>query len=416
MILLNLKLNAPTDRALKMLFFTGFRGYLVGGSVRDLLLKRKPKNINICTNALPENVLQTFVLFKTDPTDMKRGIIRVRIHSVPVEISTYRMDGHGQEVENPEQIVLTDQLSLDLVRRDFTINAMAYNQALGLVDYHNGYEDLKGKLIRCVGDPFVRLGEDPLRIIRGIRFASVLKFEIEAETKKAIFENKELVRKIPNEVLGKELLKILKGPNSRNVLEEYSRVINVFVPELRILNPTEIKEMASVVSQLPSNPSLKFAGFLYYLEETCVRSVLTRFYLKKTLVNEICILIESAKKPLKPDSKTIKYCIKNYNIETLQNIFLLKKGYLTYSAVSNEDYSNQDKNMHIILELVQEILKNHGCCKIQDLDIDGEDLSKLGIGKDGYIGKIMEKLLDLVIEGKLQNKKKELINYVKKYF
>ncbi|MEG1584193.1 MAG: polynucleotide adenylyltransferase, partial [Anaerovorax sp.] len=94
MILLNLKLNAPTDRALKMLFFTGFRGYLVGGSVRDLLLKRKPKNINICTNALPENVLQTFVLFKTDPTDMKRGIIRVRIHSVPVEISTYRMDGH----------------------------------------------------------------------------------------------------------------------------------------------------------------------------------------------------------------------------------------------------------------------------------------------------------------------------------
>lgn len=417
MVIINLKLNPPIERALKMLLFTGFRGYLVGGCVRDLLLKRKPTDIDICTNALPQNILQTFVLFETKQKGIAHGTITVILYSVPVEITTYRVDGTYSDGRHPDKVTFTDQLHVDLARRDFTINAMAYNQAVGLIDYHHGWEDLNKKLIRCVGNPSVRLVEDSLRIMRALRFASVLNFRIETKTKKAIFEHKQLLEKIPTAVLSKELVKLLKGPNCRKVLEEYTTVIMVFIPELCILNPEEIKGMAWSVSKLPNSHRLRLAAFLYMLEDKDVRAVLTRLSIKKKVMDEICLLIEHAKKNIKPDGKTVRNYIRNYNIEILEQVLILKKACLAYKKCSNRcEYTIDEKNINVAMQMVKKIIKNNGCCNLQGLRINGDDLLKLNIPKSPQIGYILEKLLDLVIEGKLKNNKEALITYVKKFF
>lgn len=212
----------------------GFEAYAVGGCVRDSLMGISGGDIDITTSAKPnelENILANNNI-KFVETGLKHGTITAVIDSIPYEITTFRTDGTYLDNRHPDKVEFVTNLNDDLARRDFTINAMAYNDTKGLVDIYGGRQDIDNKLIRCVGDANRRFNEDALRIMRAIRFSSVLGFDIEEQTKKAIFDNKELLKNISVERIFKEMSKLLMGDNVFNVLCEYKEVIGVAVPEL----------------------------------------------------------------------------------------------------------------------------------------------------------------------------------------
>lgn len=412
----NLKLDPSSNRALKMLFFTGFRGYLVGGTVRDLLLERKPKDIDICTNALPQNILDTFALYKTNTIGIKHGTIRVFIHSVPVDISTYRIDGNYSDARHPDQVIFTEDLRIDLARRDFTINAMAYNQPIGLIDDYHGVKDLKNKMIRCVGNPSVRFKEDALRIMRALRFASVLNFEIEIETKKALLENKNLLKKISNASISKEFIKLLKGVNCEKVIIEFFEVFCVILPELENFTDQEILTIGHAVSMMPSHPHMRLAAFFHCLNEETVSDILKRLNFNNTTIVATCLLIRNLSIKVTPDTKTIKTYLRKLDLEVFDQILTLKQACLLSKNVDAYEQLVEQKNLEFARELVKEIAENHGCYSIKELQINGNELVELGIKPGPEVGNILEKILDLIIEGKLENKKEDLIKYIKKYY
>ena len=227
-----IKLIEEVQTAFNLLKNNGFLAFLVGGCVRDSLLNKKPKDYDITTNALPEQIKQTFKDYTTIDTGIKYGTIVVVINRKNIEITTFRQESNYLDNRRPEIVKFDTSVNNDLSRRDFTINALAYNKEQGIVDLFNGTEDLKNKVIRCVGDANLRFQEDGLRILRALRFASQLGFEIEEETKKAIFNNKHLLLNISNERIFAELCKLLLGKNVKNILIEFVDVFAVFIPDL----------------------------------------------------------------------------------------------------------------------------------------------------------------------------------------
>ncbi|MBP5600035.1 MAG: CCA tRNA nucleotidyltransferase, partial [Lachnospiraceae bacterium] len=206
-------INIPKDVEfiINTLEENGFEAYAVGGCVRDSLLGRVPNDWDITTSAKP---LETKKLFKrTFDTGIKHGTISVLLDKEIYEVTTYRIDGEYEDARHPKEVTFTSKLSEDLLRRDFTINAMAYNPKRGLVDLYGGKEDLENKIIRCVGNPYDRFTEDALRIMRAVRFAAQLNYQIEDDTKKAIKELSPNLKKISAERIQVELVKLLTSDN-----------------------------------------------------------------------------------------------------------------------------------------------------------------------------------------------------------
>lgn len=197
-LLNNIKLPMPVQFILNKLNDNGYEGFIVGGCVRDCLLGIKPHDWDICTSALPEQVMELFKDFKVIPTGIKHGTVSVVFDDKPeniFEITTYRIDGEYKDNRHPETVKFVTDLESDLSRRDFTINAIAYNEVKGIVDPFGGYDDIIGKRIKCVGNPNDRINEDALRIMRAIRFALRFNCDIDSETLIAMVKNKELLRK-----------------------------------------------------------------------------------------------------------------------------------------------------------------------------------------------------------------------------
>lgn len=212
----------------------GFSAYVVGGCVRDSLLGLEPKDWDICTSAKPEEMKEYFTRcsVRTIDTGLQHGTITVDLErNGKFEVTTYRVDGNYSDSRHPDSVEFVDDIEQDLSRRDFTINAMAYNTTV-IVDPFSGQEDLKNGLIRCVGNPDDRFGEDALRILRAMRFASTYGFSIEEATAKSIHKNKDKLKNIAAERIQTELCKMLCGKGILNILIEYSDVIATIIPEL----------------------------------------------------------------------------------------------------------------------------------------------------------------------------------------
>ena len=215
---------------LSVLSTHGYGAYIVGGCVRDALLSRHANDFDITTSALPEQIKSLFD--HTVDTGIKHGTVTVIVNGEPYEVTTYRIDGEYSDMRHPVSVSFTDKLVDDLARRDFTVNAMAYNRTAGVVDAFGGIADLENKIIRAVRDPYLRFGEDALRILRGIRFAAVLDFDIEPLTARAIHDTAANLCGVSQERIYVEWHKLLGGKRAHSILTEFFDVVRVFLPEL----------------------------------------------------------------------------------------------------------------------------------------------------------------------------------------
>ena len=230
-----MQINKNAEKLIRQLNNQGYEAFIVGGCVRDYLLGLTPHDTDICTNALPEQTKKCFEAYRTFDTGIKHGTISVVCGGEVYEITTYRIAGDYSDNRHPDSVSFTRNINEDLRRRDFTVNAMAYNAEYGLVDPYGGKNDLKDKIIRCVGNPDTRFNEDALRILRALRFASVYGFSIEENTSKSIFKNADLLKNIATERVISEFLKLICGKDAVKILDAYRETIAVIIPEITVM-------------------------------------------------------------------------------------------------------------------------------------------------------------------------------------
>ena len=286
-------MNIPLHirNVLEILYKNGYEGYLVGGCVRDALMGIEPHDFDLTTNATPDEMLKVFKGMRIIETGLKHGTVTVVSEGENVEITTYRIDGTYLDNRRPESVSFTRNLKEDLSRRDFTVNALAYNHKDGIVDMFDSQTDLKEKIIRCVGDPDKRFSEDGLRIMRALRFSSCLSFEIHADTANSVHKNKHLLSNISSERIYAELKKLVSGKNADSVLTEYSDVFFTIFPSVAN-NKTLFEKNALKLPLVNNDYKQRFASLLWGYDEKEVNQFM---------------------KSLKPDNESLKFIRKIRN-------------------------------------------------------------------------------------------------------
>lgn len=376
---------------MRLLEKSGFEAYAVGGCVRDSLLGRVPYDWDVCTSASPEETLSVFADFRTIPTGIKHGTVTV-IADSPVEITTFRIDGEYLDNRRPSEVIFTRTLADDLCRRDFTVNAMAADKNGNVTDLYGGKEDLQKKIIRCVGCAQKRFDEDALRIMRALRFAATLGFELEASTARAVLVQRDLLKNIAVERIRVETDKLLMG-ECEKILLDYKAVFSVFLPEIDIT-----PEKAKLVSLADKELEIRLALLLSALSAEEARAVLRRMRYSGSVTDSVTLLIENMNTPLAPDSPAVKRLLKHMGEENLNRLvrFQMARGGL------NEEACKQ------ILQIINVIIENGECFSLSSLAVNGSDLTELGI-KGRQTGNTLNALLSDVIDGKMPNEKKKLL-------
>ena len=389
------KMFLPEDakRIINLLTQSSYSAYAVGGCVRDAIMGRTISDYDITTSALPNQVEEVLRIneIKFVETGLKHGTITAIINHKPYEITTFRTDGEYSDYRHPESVSFVNDIKEDLSRRDFTVNAIAYNDSEGFVDLFGGREDIKRKVIKTVGEGNKRFQEDALRIMRALRFSSQLGFSIEEQTKEAVYSNKELLKNIAKERIFVELKKLLSGDNCSEVLSEYSDVIKVIIPEITMVNFQSI-------SLAPKNDCIRLALLLMDCENPS--AVLKRLRVSNEILNNVANLIEFAGSNTN-DSVSIKRLLNILGEELFFDLIQLKKALL---LSNNKDTAEPEK---AAIE-AKRIIQSNEPYKISDLAVNGFGLKALGFeGKE--ISDTLEKLLDEVIKNPDLNKKEELI-------
>lgn len=422
----------------------GFESYIVGGCVRDSLLGIVPHDWDITTDALPEQIISCFSEYKIIETGIKHGTVAVVINKDVYEITTFRIDGEYKDCRHPENVNFSDKLEYDLARRDFTINAMAYNEKNGLIDLYGGVNDLKFKAVRCVGDPDKRFKEDSLRILRALRFASVYDFTVEINTANAIFENAKLLNKISVERIAVEFNKLLCGSSVSYILNRYKKVIAVFIPEIEVMfdfdqqnphhNKTLWKHTTSAVSHIEADLTLRLTMFFHDIgkplaqkydakEKLChyyghnkfssaiTENVLRRLKYPNELIDKVKLLIMYHDVRFTGSKKQLKHVLSAIGEENVDRLLKVQKADILAQSL----YKRKEKlaNIELSEQIFREVLAENECFKLKDLSINGHDLLRLGIIKGEDIGKTLKLLLSLVIDGKISNKKDILLEKAK---
>lgn len=436
---MEIKLPKNISIIIERLEEAGHEAYCVGGAVRDCLMGLTPDDWDITTSALPEDIRKLFSDYRTIDTGLKHGTLTVIIDHTPYEITTYRIDGTYEDNRHPDNVHFTKTLAEDLARRDFTVNAIAYNPRVGTVDLFNGQDHIYNSIIKTVGKPDKRFTEDALRIVRALRFSSVLGFRIDDETKSSIHKNKELLKNISVERLSVELVKLLCGKNAFNVLMEFPDVLSVIIPEIEpAVNFKQYGEkhaynvwehICHTVDTIPADKTLRLTMLLHDLGKVPTHKLNENG--DSTFKNHAPIGGEMAKKiltELKFDKKTINrvsFLVANHDFEPPESKLLLKKHLKTKTpedirtlltikksdrGALSEKYRDISEGTTRTLLWLNEIEDNNECCNISQLAVNGNDLIKQGI-KGEAIGKRLEILLDAVIEGKVENKKSLLLTY-----
>ncbi len=402
-----MQLPQYVKQTLEKLNEKGYSAYLVGGCVRDTLMGRVPDDFDITTNALPDEIEEVFSDEKTLDIGKKHGTITVVYGKVCVEVTTYRIDGEYGDNRHPKSVEFTDNIELDLKRRDFTVNAIALSPKHGYCDPFGGKEDISAKLIRCVGNPDERFNEDGLRIMRGIRFAATLGFEIEKQTSLSIKNNAHLLVNISAERITTEFLKLICGCKASEILIKYSDVISVFLPEL--LETDINKRLAAFEGLRHCNEDriVRLCLFFSMFEDISdIEKMLKRHKLdNKTVrtVTSVCTLLRCGHIN---DRISIK---KTISKEGFENTRLL---YKTLAAI---DYSNAEMYINM-LDTVDDIEQSGQCVSVANLDIDGKIImDRLGIGGK-KIASVLSFLLDLVITEKCENTLEALVDTAIRYW
>ena len=395
---MNISIPKEVERALNILQNNNFEAYIVGGCVRDSIMGKLPSDWDITSSAKPEEIIKCFKGYKTIETGLKHGTITVIIGKMPIEITTYRIDGEYTDNRRPDEVFFTSDISFDLKRRDFTINALAYNEK-GIIDLYGGMADIKNKIIKCVGDPNERFEEDGLRILRALRFASVLEFRIEKNTAYCIYKNKHLLKNISRERINIELNKLIMGNNFHQVINSYRDVVEVFLPEIAVLSKEDLKYRLNSMKRLNSL-SLRLTLLLHGIEFP--DKILTNLKYDNRTIKTVKLLSENIDGKIFPESVNIKRWLNKIGHTNLKMLIKIK------SALFQEEKENLLQSEIIM----NKIIETNQCYSLKTLAVSGNDLIEAGIPKGKNIGIVLNDLLNKVIEGKLENEKESLMNYV----
>lgn len=387
-----MKLPKNVDFILKELNRNGYEGYIVGGCVRDYLMGNEPHDYDITTSALPDEVKKVFP--HTVDTGIQHGTVTVVIDKVGYEITTYRIDGEYKDNRHPEEVIFTDKLSGDLSRRDFTVNAIAYNPLKGYVDLFNGREDIEKKIIRGVGVPAKRFQEDALRMMRAVRFSAQLDFSIEDITLKALKENADLIKNISIERIREEFFKLLlSNHNERLDILLNSGMTEYFLPE--ILNR---KYDYMKINFLSRDIVVRLSYILSHIESKSVNKIMKRLKTDNKTASAVTNIVKYVNYKIN-DSYSMRKLINLVGENTLKLIEVI-------GALNNSD---------MIFEINMYNSVKNDCCTLKSLALTGNDLMSIGI-KGKEIGEVLNKALDLVMKEPDKNNREVLLNIIKEEF
>lgn len=435
------KISIPAHalKALALLENSGFEAWCVGGCVRDSLLGLAPADWDVTTSALPREVQECFSSFPTIDTGLKHGTVTVLLDGKPLEITTYRSDGAYNDHRRPENVAFSRNLEDDLSRRDFTINAMAYHPARGLVDKFGGLSDLAEKKLRCVGGPDRRFSEDALRVLRCLRFSSTLGFSIESSTARAMERQKGLLSYVSRERVREELTKLLLGKHAGKVLREHSSVFFAALPELSPMagctqeNPYHCYDVwnhtLKAVETVPEDTVPRWAALLHDCGKPTVKTFgadgTAHFYghiekslsLAEEILNglrfsncereAVLTLIKYHGEVYPISEKRLKKLLGKLGETAVFQLFQLSRADL--AAQSPQLYEERLARIRESEILAKEILSREECLTLRDLTVKGGDLLALGVPQGPELGKLLSSLLEEVLGGTLPNQREPLL-------
>ncbi|MCF0134462.1 MAG: CCA tRNA nucleotidyltransferase [Blautia sp.] len=416
----------------------GYEAFAVGGCVRDSLLGRNPSDWDITTSAKPMEMKAVF--YRTVDTGLQHGTVTVLVDKTGYEVTTYRVDGEYEDARHPKEVTFTGSLEEDLKRRDFTINAMAYNEKTGLVDLYGGMKDIQLRIIRCVGNPTERFTEDALRIMRAIRFSAQLGYEIEPDTKAAITDLAQNLRYISEERIQAELQKLILSPNPQFLRTAYETgITREFLPEfdrcmetmqntphhcytvgehilkgMQLVEPDKILRFTMLLHDI-AKPLAKttdengrdhFQGHAAMGEELA-RSIMRRLKMDNETIRKVSLLIRYHDERPEGNQKSVRRAVNKIGEELFPYYLQVQQADMlaqsTYKREAKQDRLNR------VITAYQEIMDSRQCVSLKTLAVTGKDLIDYGMKPGKEIGAALQHLLDVVLENPALNRKEELL-------
>jgi len=424
----------------------GYEAYVVGGCVRDSILGRKPEDWDITTSAKPEQVKQLFR--RTIDTGIQHGTITVMLDKEGFEVTTYRIDGKYEDSRHPKEVTFTPNLEEDLKRRDFTINAMAYNETEGLIDIFGGMEDIRQKTIRCVGEAQERFREDALRIMRAVRFSAQLGYTIEENTKKAITQLAPNLQNISAERIQVELVKLLVSPHpdyiriayetgvTKVILPEFDRMMdtpqhhphhkyNVGEHTLHALEHVaadKVLRLGMLFHDIgkPSTETVDEKGISHFkghpaVGEDMTKQILRRLKFDNDTTYKVSKLVRfhDYGNGVEPDMRIVRRAVHKIGDDIFPLLFPVRYA----DIMAQSDYLRQEKldTLQHWEKCYNEIVEQKQCVSLKTLAVTGSDLIALGMKPGKEIGAVLQELLELVLENPECNTKKFLLEKVQDY-
>jgi tRNA nucleotidyltransferase (CCA-adding enzyme) len=434
-----LKIELPTHvkKIIGALESHGYEAYAVGGCVRDSLLGRMPQDWDITTSATPEQVKALFP--RTIDTGIAHGTVTVMLDHSGYEVTTYRIDGEYEDARHPKEVTFTSNLLEDLKRRDFTINAMAYNETDGLVDAFDGIGDLKAGVIRCVGDPAERFTEDALRMLRAVRFAAQLGFSVEERTRQAVALLAGTIAKVSAERIQMELNKLLVSAHPEELRQAYELgLTGVFLPEFDVMMETAQnskhhlytvgEHTIRVMQNCRPDLTLRLAALFHDVAKPVCKTtdadgknhfkghpavgagmtvdILKRLKYDNATIDRVAVLVRYHDDRPELTARNVRRAMNRIGAEHIPMILELRRA----DILAQSMYRREDKLAQIdgFKELYQQILENGECVTKKDLAIGGKDLIALGMKPGPKLGEMIDALLDAVLEEPSLNTRENL--------
>ncbi|NBJ91091.1 CCA tRNA nucleotidyltransferase [Parablautia muri] len=440
-----IQLPEKVRRIINTIMEAGYEAYAVGGCIRDSILGREPDDWDITTSATPGQVKELFS--HTIDTGIQHGTVTVMLEREGFEVTTYRIDGKYEDGRHPKEVTFTPSLLEDLKRRDFTINAMAYNDEAGLVDVFGGEDDIKRKVIRCVGEPKERFGEDALRMMRAVRFSGQLGYEIEVNTSKAIRELNHNLIQVSAERIQMELVKLAMSPHPENLRLAYETgITQVILPEFDVCMKTEqknphhcytvgehiLKSMEEIKPEKmlrlamlfhdigkPKTLTLDEKGVHHFHGHPAVSAKMARGILKRLKFDNQTIyfvtnLVKYHDYNIKPEPMYVRRAIMKIGEDIFPLLFEVKAADLR--AQSTYMRREKEEKLKNVYEVYQQIISERQCVSIKDLAVTGKDLmEEAGMQAGPELGKMLNRLLDFVVEDPSRNEREILLKAVKEF-
>ena len=423
---MNIVIPKPVNEILLILYDNNYDGYLVGGTVRNLVLDQKPKRYTIATNATLEDVQKKLKIYNPYIIGDEKKTLVVPNSKFPMEIIKY-----GTKENNIESYLLT---------KDFTMNALAYSDDDGLLDYSSGLVDIKSSVIRLNGNEDENFIKDPLKILRAIRLAGEYKMKIDAQTAEYMFDNKELLKQVPVERIRDEFSKIMVLDRISFYLKKYFDIFLVFLPELTLMENFEQNSPFHIydawehtlicLKSCESDLELRLAALFHDIAKpltyeqdadgvgwfpnhaikgaTMARDIMNRLKYSKKQIQVVTKLVEYHNRDFPLKEVDLKRFLSNFNSEELEKLFKLK--YANVMA-KNPDYMSDNDRLSDDFERVRSLIRRNEVIKKSSLKISGKDLINLGITQD-KVGNTLEAVYRAVLDGKVKNDKEILVNYV----